>query len=197
MGIANSGAGGGDLEDVDSVDPYAHVAVRGLFGIEPALDEGRLDICPAFPSEVAPGQHPHARRQLHLSPPREPGDHDHPYPASAGQTCPGQLERAGNRHAVANGVDHHVVARPAHASAGAAQGAAHPGRSGRQSAGPTGSLEGGSRAAGAVRSVRSLQCDGRTVLRHQFHVRLCRRPVAAIELVGKPQFEHVAFAENG
>ena len=52
MGIANSGAGGGDLEDVDSVDPYAHVAVRGLFGIEPALDEGRLDICPAFPSEL-------------------------------------------------------------------------------------------------------------------------------------------------
>ena len=30
--------------------PLCHVAVRGLFGIEPALDEGRLDICPAFPS---------------------------------------------------------------------------------------------------------------------------------------------------
>jgi len=50
MGIANSGAGGGDVEDVDSVDPYAHVVVRGLFGIEPALQEGRLDLCPAFPS---------------------------------------------------------------------------------------------------------------------------------------------------
>jgi hypothetical protein len=50
MGIANSGAGGGDVEDVDSVDPHAHVVVRGLFGIEPALQEGRLDICPAFPS---------------------------------------------------------------------------------------------------------------------------------------------------
>ena len=37
-------------EDVDSVDPHAHLAVRGLFGIEPALHEGRLDICPAFPS---------------------------------------------------------------------------------------------------------------------------------------------------
>jgi hypothetical protein len=51
MGIANSGAGGGDVEDVDSVDPYAHLVVRGLFGIEPALDEGRLDICPALPSQ--------------------------------------------------------------------------------------------------------------------------------------------------
>lgn len=51
MGISNYGAGGGDCEDVDSVDPYTHVTVRGLFGIEPALHEGRMDICPAFPSE--------------------------------------------------------------------------------------------------------------------------------------------------
>ncbi len=51
MGISNAGAGGGDREDVDSVDPHAHVAVRGLFGIEPALHEGRLSICPAFPSD--------------------------------------------------------------------------------------------------------------------------------------------------
>jgi hypothetical protein len=50
MGISNAGAGGGDREDVDSDDPHAHVAVRGLFGIEPAIDQGRLDICPAFPS---------------------------------------------------------------------------------------------------------------------------------------------------
>jgi hypothetical protein len=50
MGIANTGAGGGDREDVDSVDPHLHAAVRGLFGIEPALHEGRIDICPAFPS---------------------------------------------------------------------------------------------------------------------------------------------------
>jgi hypothetical protein len=50
MGIANSGAGGGDVEDVDSVDPHAHVVVRGLFGIEPSLQEGRFDICPALPS---------------------------------------------------------------------------------------------------------------------------------------------------
>lgn len=51
MGIANSGAGGGDREDVDSDDPHIHVAVRGLFGIEPALHEGRLEICPALPSD--------------------------------------------------------------------------------------------------------------------------------------------------
>ncbi|MBM3290443.1 MAG: hypothetical protein FJY92_09850, partial [Candidatus Hydrogenedentes bacterium] len=51
MGIANTGAGGGDREDVDSVDPYTHAVVRGLFGIEPALHVGRLDICPAFPAD--------------------------------------------------------------------------------------------------------------------------------------------------
>jgi hypothetical protein len=51
MGISNAGAGGGDREDVDSDDPHMHVAVRGFFGIEPALHEGRLDICPAFPSD--------------------------------------------------------------------------------------------------------------------------------------------------
>ena len=50
MGIANTGAGGGDREDVDSVDPHLQVAMRGLFGIEPAVQEGRIDICPAFPS---------------------------------------------------------------------------------------------------------------------------------------------------
>jgi hypothetical protein len=51
MGISNYGAGGGDREDVDSDDPPNHVIVRGLFGIEPALHEGRIDICPAFPAE--------------------------------------------------------------------------------------------------------------------------------------------------
>lgn len=51
MGISNAGAGGGDREDVDSDDPHMHVAVRGLFGIEPALHEGQLEICPAFPSD--------------------------------------------------------------------------------------------------------------------------------------------------
>jgi hypothetical protein len=50
MGISNAGAGGGDREDVDSDDPHLHVVVRGLFGLEPALHEGRLEICPAFPS---------------------------------------------------------------------------------------------------------------------------------------------------
>ncbi len=51
MGISNCGAGGGDREDVDSVDPYVHWAVRGLFGVEPAVHEGRIDICPAFPAD--------------------------------------------------------------------------------------------------------------------------------------------------
>lgn len=51
MGISNQGAGGGDREDVDSVDPHLHVAVRGLFGVEPAIHEGRLDIAPAFPAD--------------------------------------------------------------------------------------------------------------------------------------------------
>ncbi len=51
MAISNHGAGSGDLEDVDSADPYLHVAIRGLFGIEPALQNGRIDICPAFPSD--------------------------------------------------------------------------------------------------------------------------------------------------
>ncbi len=51
MGISNAGAGGGDREDVDSDDPHTHLAVRGLFGIEPALHRGRMEICPAFPSD--------------------------------------------------------------------------------------------------------------------------------------------------
>jgi len=51
MGISNTGAGGGDREDVDSEDPHIHAIVRGLFGIEPAVHEGRIDIRPAFPSD--------------------------------------------------------------------------------------------------------------------------------------------------
>jgi hypothetical protein len=50
MGISNFGAGGGDREDVDSVDPHVHAVVRGLFGITPALHEDRIEICPALPS---------------------------------------------------------------------------------------------------------------------------------------------------
>jgi hypothetical protein len=50
MGISNHGAGGGDREDVDSDDPHVQVAVRGLFGLEPALHEGRLSVRPSFPS---------------------------------------------------------------------------------------------------------------------------------------------------
>jgi hypothetical protein len=51
MGISNFGAGGGDREDVDSVDPHPHAVVRGLFGVEPALHQGRIDLCPAFPAD--------------------------------------------------------------------------------------------------------------------------------------------------
>ncbi|MBM3861989.1 MAG: hypothetical protein FJ395_20385 [Verrucomicrobia bacterium] len=51
FGISNPGAGGGDIEDIDAVDPHTHLVVRGLFGIEPALHEGRIEICPAFPSD--------------------------------------------------------------------------------------------------------------------------------------------------
>jgi|GEM_PF-1580432 len=50
MGISNLGAGGGDREDVDSVDPHLQVVLRGLFGIEPALHEGRLSLSPSFPT---------------------------------------------------------------------------------------------------------------------------------------------------
>lgn len=51
MGISNAGAGGGDREDVDSVDPHLYVAVRGLFGVEPDVPNGQLQIAPAFPSD--------------------------------------------------------------------------------------------------------------------------------------------------
>jgi hypothetical protein len=51
FGISNYGSAGGDHEDVDSIDPFVHVTMRGLFGIEPALEEGRIDICLAFPSD--------------------------------------------------------------------------------------------------------------------------------------------------
>jgi hypothetical protein len=49
--INNTGMGSGDREDCDSDDPHPHLAVRGVFGIEPAIDEGKLFICPAFPSD--------------------------------------------------------------------------------------------------------------------------------------------------
>lgn len=51
FGISNYAVGGGDIEDVDAVDPFLHASVRGLFGIEPAIHEGRIDICPGFPSD--------------------------------------------------------------------------------------------------------------------------------------------------
>ena len=53
MGIANTGAGGGDREDVDSVDPHLHVAVRGLFGIEPASARGAARHLPRLSLRLA------------------------------------------------------------------------------------------------------------------------------------------------
>jgi hypothetical protein len=50
LGIANSGAGGGDRENVDGDDPHVQLILRGLFGLTPALDTGSLEICPAFPT---------------------------------------------------------------------------------------------------------------------------------------------------
>lgn len=50
LGISNYGVAGGGFEYIDSVDPYVYATVRGLFGIEPAVQDGRIDICPAFPS---------------------------------------------------------------------------------------------------------------------------------------------------
>ncbi len=51
LGLSNTGAAGGDMEDVDGDDPHTHMTVRGLFGIEPAVHEGKLSLCPAFPSD--------------------------------------------------------------------------------------------------------------------------------------------------
>lgn len=49
--INNAGVGWGDLEDVDADDPHMHAVVRGLFGVEPAIHNGELQICPAFPKD--------------------------------------------------------------------------------------------------------------------------------------------------
>ncbi|WP_168433051.1 alpha-L-rhamnosidase-related protein [Pontiella sulfatireligans] len=45
-----SGGGGGGVEYIDSDDPFMHTTVRGLFGIEPEIQNDRLYITPAFPS---------------------------------------------------------------------------------------------------------------------------------------------------
>ena len=90
MGIANTGAGGGDREDVDSVDPHLHAAVRGLFGIEPAIHEGRIDICPAFPStwQQASIRTPDVTYEYQR---RATGDVPYPYTQGAGQAGAGNL----------------------------------------------------------------------------------------------------------
>ncbi|MBI3945124.1 MAG: hypothetical protein HY321_04340 [Armatimonadetes bacterium] len=49
--IGNTGAGEGDRNDAESAGAFVHAAVSGLFGIEPAIHQGRIDICPSFPSE--------------------------------------------------------------------------------------------------------------------------------------------------
>lgn len=50
FGLNNYGVAAGDMKDVDADDSHAHMAVRGLFGIEPALHKGEIAICPAFPA---------------------------------------------------------------------------------------------------------------------------------------------------
>ncbi|NLB96798.1 MAG: hypothetical protein GX785_13940 [Armatimonadetes bacterium] len=50
-GITDAGAGSGDRERASDIDPLVHMAARGLFGIEPAVHEGWVAICPAFPSD--------------------------------------------------------------------------------------------------------------------------------------------------
>jgi len=50
-GVNNKGASEGIEEQLDSTDAHIHMAVRGLFGITPAIHEGKLHICPAFPSD--------------------------------------------------------------------------------------------------------------------------------------------------
>jgi len=51
FGISNTGSAGGDIEDVDAVDPHSHMTVRGLFGITPEIHNGKIHIAPAFPSD--------------------------------------------------------------------------------------------------------------------------------------------------
>ncbi len=46
-----SGGGGGGIEFVDSDDPLVYTTVRGLFGIEPEIQNGRIRITPAFPAD--------------------------------------------------------------------------------------------------------------------------------------------------
>ena len=51
MAVNNYGCAGGEREDVDSDDPHNQLAVRGLFGVEPSLHEGKVDILPGFPAD--------------------------------------------------------------------------------------------------------------------------------------------------
>ena len=51
MAVNNHGCAGGEREDVDSDDPHTQVTVRGLFGIEPDIPAGRVEILPGFPAE--------------------------------------------------------------------------------------------------------------------------------------------------
>ena len=93
--INNYGVANGDAEDVDSDDSHAHMAVRGLFGIEPALHKGEIPICPAFPSgwNEASIKTPDLSYEYRCE-----GDLTylpHPHTAAAGQTRAGQLDRPG------------------------------------------------------------------------------------------------------
>ncbi len=50
-GVNNKGASAGIEEQLDSTDAHIHMAVRGLYGITPAIHEDRLHIAPNFPND--------------------------------------------------------------------------------------------------------------------------------------------------
>ena len=49
--ISNTGSGGSGVEFVDADDPHMHSTLRGLFGITPEVQNGRIRIEPAFPAD--------------------------------------------------------------------------------------------------------------------------------------------------
>ena len=51
FGINNYGSGCGGVEFIDSDDPFMHTTVRGLFGIEPELQNKKIKITPGFPND--------------------------------------------------------------------------------------------------------------------------------------------------
>ena len=164
MGISNAGAGGGDREDVNSVDPHVHCVARGLFGITPALGEDRLDIVPAFPSSWreasirTPDLSYEYRREagratLHIRTPRPVAKRVRAEPHGPGSGDPARVR-----------IGRHDPARPGPCHARAAQTPAHgPCRTATANADRPGSAAGARPASppGVVRSFCGLQRDGR------------------------------------